>query len=110
MTEVRTDEIVTDCESLTGRMRQICRGESGLAPKIEVAYRRLWAGMAPPNDLSCVHRGEHIDWAECASCPKQDGKSKTRLKIFACAIHGRCLMAHSIDGVRGCSGCEDKTQ
>ena len=32
-----------DCTQLTGRMREICEGRSGLSPELEQKYRDKWA-------------------------------------------------------------------
>lgn len=84
------------------RIQAILDGTSGLAPSTEEAYRRLWAGQTP--DTSCIHRGAHIAWAVCATCPM----SKTKLRVFACERRGRCVIDGSVDGLARCSTCADR--
>src|SRR5262245_58655543 len=60
------------------RMWAICAGTSGLPEfgpgNTRESYLRLWAGQPPlppigeVTDLSCIHRGEHLDWVPCPTC------------------------------------------
>lgn len=52
--------------------------------------------------LSCIHRGPRTREVVCPTC----GGNKTRLKVFACALHGECALAR-INGVRFCGACQD---
>ena len=58
-----------------------------------------------PADTSCIHRGtEAIDWIECKTC----NNGKTKAKIVACAVHGRCTeFTKPIEGIKACAGCVD---
>ncbi len=49
------------------------------------AYRALWDAGMPRQLTVCRHRGEAVDLVECPSC-----HGRIRLKVFACAVHGRC--------------------
>lgn len=95
-----------DCTKLTGRLRDICEGKSGLPPEVEQQYRDLWAGNPPPAapNLDCVYRGEHINWVECPTCQNK----LVKLKVFACQLHSQCVMQGDVGGVRGCHTCESR--
>jgi hypothetical protein len=74
-------------------------------------YNRLWGGPGTSRQtpLPCAHlgapTGEHID---CRTCAKH-----VSLKVFACAVHGRCVRGKSAQAegataeVPGCQGCKD---
>lgn len=68
-------------------------------------YRAGWdagasatAGRLPP----CRHRGPAIEERACPSC-----RGAVRLKVFACAVHGRCLPIRSVPGLACCAVCPD---
>lgn len=48
----------------------------------------------------CRHLGDSTRQQECDSCA-----GKTRIKIFACAIHGECTLGKKLEGLACCSGC-----
>jgi hypothetical protein len=50
----------------------------------------------------CLHRGESTRQQECDSCA-----GKTRIKIFACAIHGECTIGKKLESLACCAGCKD---
>jgi hypothetical protein len=54
---------------------------------------------------NCVHRGAETRRIECKSC-----KGTVKLKVFACAVHGECMMNRSTKGVKQCAGCADATE
>jgi len=52
--------------------------------------------------LPCRHLGAAThETTLCDAC----GGTKTRLKLFACAVFGRCLPYNRADGVASCVGC-----
>jgi hypothetical protein len=52
----------------------------------------------------CIHLGD--DTSELVTCTECAG---TQLKVFACAVHGRCTLARPGDGVPAtCEGCADR--
>ena len=72
-----------------------CRGripaqQPGRAPRL------------PP--ARCAHLGQPT--GEEIDCPTCGGR-KVRLKVLACAVHGRCLPAKKLDGIACCQGCPD---
>lgn len=56
-----------------------------------------------PLDGSCTHRGDHIDDAPCKTC-----KGSVRIKVFACSVHGSCVIDRAVDGHTRCAGCGDR--
>jgi hypothetical protein len=68
------------------------------------AYRRLWGGapLGPNRDLPCVHLGAPT--GETAGCPTCAGR--VELKLFACAVHGRCTRGKAAPDVPLCP-CPD---
>lgn len=84
---------------MIGRLRQICRGENIVPEKAE-HYRREWATMSK-RVTSCAHLGEATgEQVKCGTCP-----GGTKIKVFACGIHGACTIAKPIDGIATCAGC-----
>ena len=76
----------------------------------------------PPPKLTlfakCIHRGLEVGTTPCESCG-----GNVRVKLFACAVHGICVLAKrgikaqkasSLDGPRTevevpvCEGCQDR--
>jgi hypothetical protein len=55
----------------------------------------------PAREEPCVHRGEQVGLEPCPTC----GPGK-QIKIFACAVHGRCERAGKIAGVQFCGTCQ----
>jgi hypothetical protein len=72
------------------------------------AWRELISLMIGREDNSnnkladCVSRGVQIDSIPCRACG-----GKVMLKVFACAIHQRCCIGKTVDGVKSCAGCGD---
>ncbi len=54
--------------------------------------------------LACIHRGPELRQEPCESCG-----GGTRIKIFACAIHGECQLDDKIPGIAFCGGCVERT-
>jgi hypothetical protein len=48
----------------------------------------------------CRHRGEQSRMIECPGC-----RGAVRLKVFACAIHGECVLAGNVDPYATCVTC-----
>lgn len=84
-----------DCESLVGRLREICRGETGLplfgeGNTVE-AYRKLWRNEN--QDFACQHRGNVVRRELCQLCGNRD----TEVPVYSCVLHGECTIhAHGI--------------
>ena len=99
-----------DCESLGGRLREICRGETDLALFGEgntvEAYRKLWRNENL--DFACPHRGAITRRELCHLCGNRD----TEVPVYSCVLHGECTVhAHGIKGTSGklavCIACDD---
>lgn len=56
-----------------------------------------------PRGAACVHRGQPT--GETVRCPECRGK--VLLKLFACAVHGRCTAARPAGGTACCVTCHD---
>lgn len=124
-----------ECEELTGRKRQICRGEAGLplAGRHSVkSYRILWGIDKPPKPttqtipkrsngvnqkvrtsalqtaFNCVHRGSQTREDVSNRC----GSRGQQVAIFACAKHGECSLSRYCQHqtVRACNQCGDRLQ
>jgi hypothetical protein len=71
-------------------------------------YRALWGGngATPPAPAGpCVHLGAPTgETVQCPSC-----RGRVELKLFACAVHGRCTQGKAAPGVACCAGCPDRT-
>jgi hypothetical protein len=61
------------------------------------------ATRTEPLDMTCPHRGERVGEIRCSGCADK----KTLLFVFACDLHGKCLLGTMLEGVRGCDGCDD---
>lgn len=57
--------------------------------------------------LPCIYLGEPTGReVECPSCENR----KVRLKTMTCAIHGECLPAKQVKGVKSCVDCAEKVE
>ena len=52
----------------------------------------------------CAHLGAEVRQLVCETCT-----GKTRIKVFACAIHGECTVGKQLEGLACCAGCKDYT-
>ncbi len=67
------------------------------------AVKRNCRKVLVPNYDQCGHRGDRLRDMSCDSC----GGKQTRLKVFACAVHGECSLSRKATGVRYCGSCDD---
>ena len=74
----------------------------------DLDYRELWDSQSPTaaaaGPLACRHRGSTT--GETVVCPSCRGA--VTLKLFACAIHGRCTQARAAAGIPCCATCVDR--
>lgn len=70
------------------------------------SYRALWGEATPPPARMgrCAHLGEAT--GEEITCPSCRGGG-TRVKLFACAVHGMATLARRVMGAACCQGCPD---
>ena len=73
------------------------------------AYRERWGEAEPfpvpiqAGQRRCVHLGEPTgEQIACGPCG-----GKTRLKLFACRVYGKCTQGKKTEGVACCTGCPD---
>jgi hypothetical protein len=52
--------------------------------------------------LACIHRGPERRQEPCPAC-----SAGTRIKIFACDVHGECQLEDKIAGVKSCGDCTE---
>jgi hypothetical protein len=64
-------------------------------------YRACWDGQAA---APCRHLGAPT--GEAVACPSCRGS--VELKLFACAVHGRCTPARPAPAVACCATCADR--
>lgn len=80
-----------------------CRDHAPLAPSPPPVTRSLPpepAQIAP----ACSRRGAATgETAQCGTC-----RAGTRVKEFACTLHGRCTIDRQAPGVQMCAGCQDR--
>jgi hypothetical protein len=50
----------------------------------------------------CVHRGAETRRVASTICC---GGEKTRIKVFACAVHGECTIGTKFQGIQCCASC-----
>ena len=50
----------------------------------------------------CAHRGPEQERVQCPTCA-----GHVEVKIFACAVHGRCSLAKPVPAAAVCQGCTD---
>ena len=68
-----------DCTRLSGRMREICEGKSGLPAEVEARYREKWAKDQKPLGLGDTVRRLIDRWVpkwmkpkgKCGACEKR---------------------------------------
>lgn len=99
----------TYTDEFPGHIEHDCSSE--LHPPI-AAHQGLHIGRSPrleivsrvPLDqlLACIHRGAKLRQEPCETCG-----GGTRIKIFACAIHGDCQLDDKIAGVKFCGECAE---
>ncbi len=73
-------------------------------------YRTLWEGSTTPLPSRqetnagepCCHRGTVLEEQQCRSC-----RGNVSLKIFACALHGRCTVGKPLPDCACCATCQD---
>lgn len=71
-------------------------------------YRALYDGDGPvvapaAGANACARLGPVLGTAECQTCT-----GRVALKVYACAVHGRCTLGRRADDVPGCcAGCPD---
>lgn len=107
-----------DCSKLSGRMKSICDGTSGLPEfgpgNTREAYLKLWANEPPAQvvepDFSCIHRGPELRTEQCKLCGGRDFAAS----VHSCTIYGECTVhAHGLKNEAGklsvCVACESRT-
>ncbi len=57
----------------------------------------------PRESLTCRHIGPCVELVSVTCC----GGEKTRHKVFACAVHGKCQLAPKVNHVHCCARCEE---
>jgi hypothetical protein len=57
--------------------------------------------------LNCVHLGGKLRFVECESC-SENREAKVKLAVFNCEIHGECVPARQLPGLKCCATCADK--
>jgi hypothetical protein len=97
-----------NCGNLTGRLRAICEGTSGLPEAKRAAYMALWAerGLLDPADvperpapptadsLPCIHRGAWLTDAGCCGA------------LYQCRKFRKCSIRRNSMGLAACVTCE----
>lgn len=53
----------------------------------------------------CAHRGGHVGESLCRTC-----SGSVRVKVFECAVHGRCTVQKPVNGAATCTGCKDRRE
>lgn len=57
---------------------------------------------SPPRAEPCRHLGETVSEEPCPTC-----KGAVRVKVFECALHGKCTKALQISSLACCQACRD---
>jgi hypothetical protein len=52
--------------------------------------------------LACVHRGPELRQEPCEACG-----GGTRVKVFACEVHGECQLDDKVPRVKFCGNCTE---
>ena len=90
---------------IVGRLWQICQGID-CPPQLTEAYRLLWEA-SPPSPARprgpCRKLGEPT--GELVECPTCAGR--VQIKVLGCAVHGRCTVSRSLDGIACCAACPE---
>lgn len=64
--------------------------------------RNCRAKLVKKSPIFCHHLGPSLGTEQCQSC-----QGTVRIKVFACAVHGKCTLAKKLDGIACCAGCGD---
>jgi hypothetical protein len=95
---------IPDSTDAKGRRKVKCvRCGRVAGPTSDPPERIVARCKATPTPSPCSHLGAETRQQPCDSC----NGGKTRIKIFACAIHGECTIGKRLDGLACCSGCGD---
>lgn len=89
----------TPDEKLWKCQRQKCGHELLVRPHHKSVPNRV-CGVT--SVTQCVHRGSLVGEQECETC-----QGSTRIKLFACALHGVCTIGKRIDMLACCAQCGD---
>lgn len=57
---------------------------------------------APKITTPCIHLGAELRQQECQTC-----QGSTRIKVFACFVHGEATIAKQLESVACCQSCPD---
>lgn len=58
---------------------------------------------AEPRLGPCSRIGEELRREVCAGC----GGSQFKIKVFACEVHGECMLEKALPGIKCCRSCAD---
>ncbi len=64
-------------------------------PIVSAFSPHMLFALFPHRRYRCSLIGQHIEWRDCVTC-----NGKTRLKVYACAVRGKCILAD-------CATCKD---
>lgn len=95
---------------MSGRLRQICEGTSGLSPQMNEAYRRTWAGLSTGDLFGCIHFGEKLRELECGTCSSSVNQAaKLGTPVHACGLFMECIPGiRSIESHQACGDCASR--
>lgn len=106
-----------DCDKLTGRHRDICRGHDDNGNPIDMSevrrqrYLDLWSRQ-PPNQSRlgspCKRLGHVTREITCSICPRETRE----IPVFSCDLHGECTQlrvkqVENNEELPACSVCQD---
>lgn len=66
---------------------------------------RIVANCTGGKSGPCIHLGNERRRVDCESC-----SGRVKVKVFACDIHGECVIKKHVNGLRSCRGCADYEQ
>lgn len=85
---------------ITGR-NVVEHAEAGDCP--EGKHKKPADGTGNVARVPCIHKGDQIDSVPCKSCV-----GNVNVKVFACAVHGRCTVARRVHrDTPVCANCRD---
>ena len=75
-------------------------GQLGLTrDEAAVIHDRCTSGIAPG---ACIYRGGKVSEVACVQCEKS-----VRIKVFACPVHGQCVIDSPRLEIKSCATCAD---
>jgi hypothetical protein len=86
------------CERLAMRVCVLPGEERETPRQLPPRIAALARAKHRPKRGPCEHRGDLLGYQECETC-----RGTTKIKLFACALHGQCTLGRKLEGIACCA-------